>query len=315
MRPAPQPFDASEQTASARFILKPGSCEICRSTPLCIEAVEYYKYFALRRRFYKRASDLATWRSFLSSNVPHSSLVLNLFGSCLLNYSRCMERNAAVEKKISQTSRTTLRRLPKRGSHDREVINAILDEGFICHVGFVVDGRPFVIPTGYARVENHLLIHGSQASRMLRTLGEGVDVCITVTLLDGLVLARSAFHHSMNYRSVVTFGRATLVEDRVEKISALLALSEHIIPGRWQDVREPTESELRQTTVLSLPIDEASAKIRTGPPLDDEEDYEMDVWAGVMPLRIVAGQPIADPRLPPEIAPPDYVINYRRTKA
>lgn len=225
-----------------------------------------------------------------------------------------MEPETAPDKRISQTPRTTLRRLPTRGSHDREVINAILDEGFICHVGFLVDGRPVVIPTGYARAENNLLIHGSQASRMLRTLSDGVDVCVTVTLLDGLVLARSAFHHSMNYRSVVLFGRATLVADRVEKISALLALSEHIIPGRWRDVREPNESELRQTTVLSLPIDEASAKIRTGPPLDDEEDYGMDVWAGVMPLRIVAGEPITDPRLPPDIDPPDYVVNYSRSK-
>ena len=225
-----------------------------------------------------------------------------------------MEPDNAADARVSQTSRTTLKRLPKRGSHDREVINAILDEGFICHVGFAVDGRPFVIPTGFARVENKLLIHGSQASRMLRTLSEGVDVCVTVTLLDGLVLARAAFHHSMNYRSVVIFGRATLVEERAEKNLALLALSEHIIPGRWPDVREPTESELRQTTVLSLPIAEASAKIRTGPPLDDEEDYEMDVWAGVLPLRVVAGQPIADPRLPPGIEPPDYVVSYGRSK-
>lgn len=223
-----------------------------------------------------------------------------------------MEETA--KNRIPQTPRTTLKRLPKRGSHDREIINSILDEGFICHVGFAVEGRPFVIPTGYARADDKLLIHGSQASRMLRTLSEGVDVCVAVTLLDGLVLARSAFHHSMNYRSVVIFGRATLVEDRAGKISALFALSEHIIPNRWQDAREPNESELRQTTVLSLPIDEASAKIRTGPPIDDEEDYGMEVWAGVMPLRMVADQPIADPRLPPEIDPPDYVVNYARRK-
>lgn len=216
--------------------------------------------------------------------------------------------------RIPQTPRTTLKRLPKRGSHDRQVINSILDEGFICHVGFAVDDKPFVIPTGYARIEDKLLIHGSQASRMLRTLSVGIDVCVTVTLLDGLVLARSAFHHSMNYRSVVIFGRATLVEDRTEKMSALLALSEHIIPNRWQDVREPTESELRQTTVLTVPIDEVSAKVRTGPPLDDEEDYEMDVWAGVLPLRFLAGQPIADPRLLSDIEPPEYVLNYVRSK-
>ena len=217
-------------------------------------------------------------------------------------------------EQFPQTPRTTLKRLPKRGSYDREVINSILDEGFICHVGFAVEGKPFVIPTGYARVDDRLLIHGSQASRMLRTLGEGIELCITVTLLDGLVLARSAFHHSMNYRSVVIFGRATPVEDRAEKTSALLALSEHMIPNRWQDVREPNESELRQTTVLSMPIDEASAKIRTGPPLDDEEDYGMEVWAGLLPLRMVAGQPLADPRLPSDIDPPEYVLNYARSK-
>ena len=217
--------------------------------------------------------------------------------------------------RIPETPRTTLKRLPKRGSYDREVINSILDEGFICHVGFAVEGRPFVIPTGYARVEDNLLIHGSQASRMLRTLSEGIEVCVTVTLLDGLVLARSAFHHSMNYRSVVIFGRATPVEDRTEKMSALFALSEHIIRDRWPDVRGPNESELRQTTVLSLPIDEASAKIRTGPPLGDEEDYDMEVWAGVLPLRILPGQPISDPRLVADIEPPGYVANYARSKA
>jgi len=216
--------------------------------------------------------------------------------------------------RIAETPRTTLKRLPKRASYDREVINSILDEGFICHVGFAFAGKPFVIPTGYARVENKLLIHGSQASRMLRALSEGIEVCVTVTLLDGLVLARSAFHHSMNYRSVVIFGRATPVEDRTEKMSALFALSEHIIRHRWSDVRGPSESELRQTTVLSLPIDEASAKIRTGPPLDDEEDYGMEVWAGVLPLRLVAGPPSSDPRLLPDIDPPEYVFNYSRSK-
>src|SRR5437867_137445 len=199
---------------------------------------------------------------------------------------------------IGRTSRTTLKRLPQRGNFDREQINAILDEGFICHVGFVVDGQPFVIPTGYARVGERLIVHGSQASRMLRSLAQGIDVCVTVTLIDGLVLARSAFHHSMNYRSVVIFGKATLIEERAAKLAALFALSEHMIPGRWNDVREPTEAELQQTTVLSLPIDEASAKIRTGPPLDDEEDYAMNVWAGVLPLNLTIGEPIADPRLP-----------------
>jgi uncharacterized protein len=213
---------------------------------------------------------------------------------------------------LSRTPRTTLKRLPKRGSHEREVIDRILDEGFICHVAFVSDGQPFVIPTGYARVDDHLIIHGSQASRMLRALGQGIDVCGTVTLIDGLVLARSAFHHSMNYRSVMIFGQAKIIDDREEKLRALFALSEHMIPGRWQDVREPSEEELRQTTVLSLPIEEGSAKIRTGPPLDDEEDYSLDVWAGVIPLRLVADSPVADPQLASNIDPPSYASDYGR---
>jgi len=215
-------------------------------------------------------------------------------------------------EKLTQTARTTLKRLPKRGAFDRESINQILDEGFICHVGFSVDGQPFVIPTGYARAGERLFIHGSQASRMLRTAGQGIDICLTVTLIDGLVLARSAFHHSMNYRSVVVFGRAVVVDEREEKLAALLALSEHMIPGRWDDVREPSERELELTTVLSLPLDEASAKVRTGPPLDDEEDYEMDVWAGVIPLRLVANAPTPDPRLPARIEPPPYALGYAR---
>jgi nitroimidazol reductase NimA-like FMN-containing flavoprotein (pyridoxamine 5'-phosphate oxidase superfamily) len=213
---------------------------------------------------------------------------------------------------FTQTERTKLKRLPKRGSYDRETVYGILDEGFICHVGFAPEGQPFVIPTGYARDGDTLYIHGSAASRMLRTLSTGVDVCVTVTIVDGLVLARSAFHHSMNYRSVVIFGRGTLIEDREEKMAALLALSEHIVRGRWADVREPTEQEMKATTVLSLPLVEASAKIRTGPPLDDEEDYGMDVWAGVIPLRLVAGEPIADPRLPEEIQAPVYAREYER---
>ena len=217
-------------------------------------------------------------------------------------------------EQLPLTQRTNLKRLPKRGSHEREVVNQILDEGFICHVGFAIDGQPFVIPTGYARAGDKLFIHGSQASRMLRALKGGIDTCVTVTLIDGLVLARSAFHHSMNYRSVVIFGRAALVEDREEKLAALYALSEHMIPGRWNDVRKPNEAELQQTTVLSLPIDEGSAKIRTGPPLDDEEDYAMNVWAGVLPLHLITEDPIADPRLPEKIDVPDYVVEYKRSR-
>jgi nitroimidazol reductase NimA-like FMN-containing flavoprotein (pyridoxamine 5'-phosphate oxidase superfamily) len=213
---------------------------------------------------------------------------------------------------ISQTDRTVLKRLPQRGSFEREQINQILDEGIVCHVGFVVDGHPVVIPTGYGRVEQDLIIHGSQASRMLRALKQGIDVCVTVTLIDGLVLARSAFHHSMNYRSVVIFGRARLIEDEQEKIDALRALSEHIVPGRWDEVRGPNERELQQTTVLSLPLTEASAKIRTGPPLDDEEDYQLDVWAGTIPLALASGQPINDPRLSTGLAVPAYALKYSR---
>lgn len=211
-----------------------------------------------------------------------------------------------------QTNRTKLKRLPKRGHFDHETVYGILDEGFICHIGFVVDGHPVVIPTGYARAGDKLYVHGSQASRMLRTLANGIDACVTVTLIDGLVLARSAFHHSMNYRSVVVFGRALLVEDPEEKMSALVALSEHIIRGRWNDVREPTELEMKLTTVLSLSLEEASAKIRTGPPVDDEEDYSLPMWAGVLPLKLTTGEPINDPRLPDEIDVPDYVKNYKR---
>jgi nitroimidazol reductase NimA-like FMN-containing flavoprotein (pyridoxamine 5'-phosphate oxidase superfamily) len=214
---------------------------------------------------------------------------------------------------LLQTERTKLKRLPKRGHFDRETVYGILDEGFICHVGFAPQGQPFVIPTGYARVEDMLYVHGSQASRMLRTLSGGIDACVTVTIVDGLVLARSAFHHSMNYRSVVIFGRARIVEDREEKMAALVALSEHIVRGRWADVREPNEEEFIKTTVLELPLVEASAKIRTGPPLDDEEDYALPIWAGVIPLSLQAGEPINDPRLPDGIEVPEYALNYRRS--
>lgn len=215
-------------------------------------------------------------------------------------------------KDIAQTKRTTLKRLPKRGSFDREVVNSILDEGFVCHVGFVAEGKPVVIPTGYARTGENLIIHGSQASRMLRALGEGIDVCVTVTLIDGLVLARSAFHHSMNYRSVVIFGRATIIEEREGKITALRSLSEHMIAGRWDKVRGPNERELRQTTVLSVPLNEASAKIRSGQPVDDNEDYDLPIWAGVIPLRVAADAPVPDPLLRAELEIPQHVLSYRK---
>jgi len=205
-----------------------------------------------------------------------------------------------------------LKRLPKRGEYGREGVYKILDEGFVCHVGFVVAGQPFVIPTGYGRAGDTLYIHGAQASRMLRALREGIEMCVTVTLVDGMVLARSAFHHSMNYRSVVVFGRAVVVEDGAEKWEALRALTEHLAPGRWAEVRQPSEGEMRATLVLALPLAEASAKVRTGPPSDDEEDYELPVWAGVVPLRIVAGEPVDDARLRPGVEPPAHVLNYAR---
>ena len=214
--------------------------------------------------------------------------------------------------KTMQTQRTTLKRLPQRGTFDREVINSILDEGFVCHAGFCVEGRPFVIPTGYARDGERLYIHGSQASRMLRALEQGIEVCVTVTLIDGLVLARSAFHHWMNYRSVVIFGRATVINDLPAKVAALRALTEHMVPGRWDEARKPNERELQLTIVLSLPLDEASAKIRTGPPLDDDEDYDLDVWAGVIPLRLSAGPPVKDPRLKAGLETPSHAIKYER---
>jgi uncharacterized protein len=213
---------------------------------------------------------------------------------------------------IRQTTRTKLKRLPKRGHFDRDTINSILDEAFICHVGFVVDGQPYVIPTSYGRVKNDLYIHGSSASRMLRTLADGVATCVTVTIVDGLVLARSAFHHSINYRSVVVLGTAVLVTDADEKNRALEAITEHIVPGRWADVRWPNDLELKATSVLRLPINEASAKIRTGDPVDDEEDHDLNVWAGVIPLSTVAGTPIDDTKLTPGIEPEAYITSYKR---
>jgi nitroimidazol reductase NimA-like FMN-containing flavoprotein (pyridoxamine 5'-phosphate oxidase superfamily) len=212
------------------------------------------------------------------------------------------------------TGRTQVRRLPKRGTYERETVYRILDEGLVCHVGFVADGEPFVIPTGYARVGDDLYVHGSPASRMLRALAGGVRVCVTVTLLDGLVLARSAFHHSMNYRSVVVFGTASVVEGVGEKEEALCAFTEHVICGRLAEVRPPTEAELRKTIVLRLPLTEASAKVRTGPPVDDEEDYRLPVWAGEVPLTLTAGVPVPDPRLLPDREPPHYVRRYFRCR-
>lgn len=213
---------------------------------------------------------------------------------------------------LTPTQRSQIKRLPQRGNYQPQIIHQILDEGLICHLGFTVDNQPFVIPTAYGRVEDQLYIHGSPASRMLRSLLTGIEVCLTVTLLDGLVMARSAFHHSMNYRSVVIFGTASVVENPEQKLEALRAFTEHVVPGRWSEVRQPNRQELQGTLVLSLPLAEASAKMRTGAPLDDEIDYDLPVWAGVVPLQLVAGEAIADSRLQPGITPPTYIQNYTR---
>jgi nitroimidazol reductase NimA-like FMN-containing flavoprotein (pyridoxamine 5'-phosphate oxidase superfamily) len=212
---------------------------------------------------------------------------------------------------IAPTTRSQVRRLAKRAVYDRATINAILDEGLICHVGFVDDGQPFVIPTIHVRIGDAVYLHGSPASRMLQTLAAGAEACLTVTLVDGLVLARSAFHHSMNYRSVVLFGRGAAVDNEQQKQEVLGCLSEHLIRGRWAEVRGPSPTELKGTLVVRIGIDDVSAKVRTGPPLDDEEDYALSVWAGVLPLRLAATTPIADPRLPPDTPVPPYASDYR----
>jgi nitroimidazol reductase NimA-like FMN-containing flavoprotein (pyridoxamine 5'-phosphate oxidase superfamily) len=213
---------------------------------------------------------------------------------------------------FTPTERTQVKRLPKRGKYDHETVDKILDEGFVCHVGFSVDGQPYVIPTNYGRTGDILYLHGSAASRMLRTLSGGVPVCVTVTHVDGLVLARSAFHHSVNYRSVVILGTARLVEDPAEKMEALRIFTDHVMKGRWDDVRQPTGQELKATTVLALPLEEVSAKVRTGGPIDDEEDYTLPVWAGVLPLQVNVKPPIPDEKRQGDQPIPEYLKNYSR---
>jgi len=213
---------------------------------------------------------------------------------------------------FTPTERTQVKRLPKRGKYERETVFAILDAGFVCHVGFSVDGQPYVIPTNYGRSGETVYLHGSAASRMLRTLSEGVAVGVTVTHVDGLVLARSAFHHSVNYRSVVILGTARLVTDPAEKMEALRVFTEHVMKGRWDDVRQPTEQELKATTVLALPLKEVSAKVRTGGPIDDEEDYALPVWAGVLPLETSVKEPVPDPQRKRDQPIPPYLKNYSR---
>lgn len=213
---------------------------------------------------------------------------------------------------MNVTQRAQIRRIPKRAAYDAETIHAILDVGFLAHLGFCVDGQPFVIPTLYGRSGDKLYLHGSAASRMLRELETGVPACVNVTIVDGLVLARSAFHHSMNYRSVVAFGTARKIEGNEQKTEGLRVISEHLIAGRWDEVRSPYEKELKATSVLEFAIEEASAKVRTGPPVDEEEDYTLPVWAGVLPLKFEPKEPVADSRMIDGVAVPEYVLRYRR---
>jgi nitroimidazol reductase NimA-like FMN-containing flavoprotein (pyridoxamine 5'-phosphate oxidase superfamily) len=218
-----------------------------------------------------------------------------------------MSQFRTVTKADAPSKRTRVRRLPERGAYDREAVHAVLDAALVCHLGFVVDGQPYVIPTIHGRQDDTVYLHGSPASRMLRGIKRGLDVCLTATVVDGLVLARSAFHHSMNYRSVVVLGRATEVADLDAKAEALRVVSEHVLPGRWDEVRKPNLTELKGTTVLALPIEEASVKARSGPPGDEPEDYELPIWAGVLPLRVEPEPPVADPLLSPGIDVPSSV--------
>jgi uncharacterized protein len=213
---------------------------------------------------------------------------------------------------MKNLSKIEVSRLPKRANYDTSVIHSILDAGLFCHISYCVDNQPFIIPTGYCRIENQLYIHGSVGSHFLRALVAGVQVCVAVSLLDGIVLARSAFHHSVNYRSVVFFGQTRLVEDEAEKWLALEKFTEHIIPGRWDEIRQPNESEMRKTMIIAISIDEASAKIRDGNVNDEESDYDMEVWAGVLPLTLKPQDPIADPLLKEGINVPDYIQDYKR---
>jgi nitroimidazol reductase NimA-like FMN-containing flavoprotein (pyridoxamine 5'-phosphate oxidase superfamily) len=229
-----------------------------------------------------------------------------------INFAPRFPKRLIVSETLQPTDRTRVVREPHRGAYDRETIYAILDEGLVCHIGFSVETQPYVIPTMFARVEDAVYFHGSAASRMLRNLGAGIPVCLTVTLTDGVVLARSVFNHSMNYRSVVALGKAVLVEDPGERLAALRAFTEKILPGRWNEARQPSDKELKATSILRLPLEEASAKVRVGPPEDDAEDYALRVWAGVIPLQLAAGAPIRDARCDASIPTPLYAENYRR---
>lgn len=215
---------------------------------------------------------------------------------------------------FNKTAKTRINRLPKRGRYGRETIYQILDEALICHVGFIQDGQPFVIPINFARVDDTIILHGAKASRLLKHIEAGNPICVEVTIVDGLVLARSVFNHSVNYRSVVLFGTGQLIDEEQEKLAALKAVTEHLIPGRWQEARLPNQKELNATRVVSIKIEEASAKVRLGPPIDDEEDYMLPVWAGVLPLQETTLLPIHDELQSQEIGLPEYIAQYSRKK-
>jgi nitroimidazol reductase NimA-like FMN-containing flavoprotein (pyridoxamine 5'-phosphate oxidase superfamily) len=212
--------------------------------------------------------------------------------------------------RFAKTNRNKVKRLPERGHYDAATIYPIVDAALICHVGFAIDNQPYVIPTLHARQGDSILLHGAKGNRLLRHIQSGGPVCITVTVMDGIVLARSVFHHSINYRSAVLFGTGAIVEGDEERMQALEAFTERLIPGRWRDARPPSPIELKQTTIVAVPIESASAKIRTGPPKDEDEDMDLPVWAGVLPLQYVAGAPIADAQLDPGVELPDYIRDY-----
>ncbi len=214
-------------------------------------------------------------------------------------------------EELKKTNRTKVNRVPKRAVYEKETIYKILDETFVCQVAFKIDGQVFIIPTAFGRKDDSIFIHGSNKSRMLNSIKSGEDICIGVTLIDGIVAARSIFHHSINYRSVIIFGEGKEIVDHEEKISALKIITEHILPGRWNDARQPNEKELEITSVFEFKIDEASAKIRTGPPVDEKEDYNLNVWAGVIPLEVKVGEPIKDVEMKKDILLPDYMKKYK----
>jgi nitroimidazol reductase NimA-like FMN-containing flavoprotein (pyridoxamine 5'-phosphate oxidase superfamily) len=257
----------------------------------------------------RSAGGAAADRATIAETAPRSCARLLFRNPPRTGYCAAMpETTAGGDGEFRRTERNRVRRLPARASHERETVHAILDAALVCHLGFVADEQPFVIPTLHARVGDEVLVHGSSMSRTLEALAGGVDVCLTVTLIDGLVLARSAFHHSVNYRSVTAFGRARLLAADEERLAALRAFTERLYPGRWDEVRPPNPSELKATHVLAPPLDEAVAKVRTGGPIDDAEDMARPVWAGVVPLALAAGAPIADAQLAPGLALRDTTL-------